>query len=871
MLSSRTPARLPIALGLALGLTGLAGIAFPSPSAAAGSAEPPGPSIHYQEALAHQSDRLTFTPGAVVSVPYRPRAGDTTPVDGQAPVALPAGNSAPTINPLPGSVTPAGTLNVLRRESYGFLPYWELGSTLNYDALSTIAYFGVGLNVNLSNPGDPTIGTLSQSGNGWAGWTSDTMTSAINTAHAHGTRVALTIQSFAWDGTGASYQSQILGTDAIRLRTAQSIAAEVARRGVDGVNLDFEPIASGQSSNYVTFVRELRAALDAVHAGYELTFCATGSIGNYDLPGLTAAGAADAVFIMDYDFRGTNPPNTGSIDPLTSPYIRYTLTYVVTSYLATGIPPSKVIMGLPWYGHAWSTGGPDTCAPCQALNAPLADESVYGSAAQPYYSGAADLSATKDATHLGKMYDTGEQTAWTAYYGTFGGGSQPTWRQLYFDDAQAFGVKIDAAISWNLRGVGMWALGYDNNDGNGDLTAMLAQKLQTGVTAASYHVLTPTRLLDSRDGTGGLSGPFTSRAARTFQVTSQSGIVPQGATAVTGNLTVTQQTGNGYLYLGPTPINDPTSSTLNFPVADDRANAVTVALSTTGSLSVTYASSVPGATAHVVFDVSGYYSADASGATFTGLTPTRLLDTRDGTGGLSGAFTSRAARTFTVARSGGPVPANAVAVAGNLTVTQQTGNGYLYLGPAPVNNPTSSTLNFPTGDDRANAVYVALGDGGTLSITYATPVAGGTAHVVFDVTGYFSPDPAGAMFIPLMPGRILDTRDGTGGLSGLFASRVAQTFSATRAGTGVPANATAVTGNLTVTQQSGLGYLFIGPAAMNNPTSSNLNFPRYDDRANAVTVALGSGGTLAITYATPVAGAGAHVIFDVTGYFVHPA
>ncbi len=54
---------------------------------------------------------------------------------------------------------------------------------------------------------------------------------------------------------------------------------------------------------------------------------------------------------------------------------------------------------------------------------------------------------------------------------------------------------------------------------------------------------------------------------------------------------------------------------------------------------------------------------------------------------------------------------NATAVTGNLTVTQQTSQGYLYLGPTSSNNPTISTLNFPNGDDRANSVTVALGPG----------------------------------------------------------------------------------------------------------------------------------------------------------------
>jgi hypothetical protein len=383
---------------------------------------------------------------------------------------------------------------------------------------------------------------------------------------------------------------------------------------------------------------------------------------------------------------------------------------------------------------------------------------------------------------------------------------------------------------------------------------------------STYHALTPTRILDSRDGTGGLSGPFNSHVARTFTVTGGTSGVPSGAIAVTGNLTVTGQTNLGYLSIGPVAQNDPTSSTLNFPVADDRANAVTVALSGTGTLSITYAAPTLGPTAQVIFDVTGYFTPDMTGATYHALTPTRILDSRDGTGGLSGAFSSHVARTFTVTGLGG-VPAGATAVTGNVTVTGQSSLGFLSVGPVAQNNPTSSTLNFPLGDDRANAVTVALGAGGTLSITYAAPTLGQTAHVIFDVTGYFTPDASGAVFVPLTPTRVLDSRDGTGGLSGAFSSHVARTFTVTGSGS-VPSGAIAVTGNLTVTQQTNLGFLFIGPVAQNNPTSSTLNFPLNDDRANAVTVALSGGGTLSVTYAAPTLPATAHVIFDVTGYFV---
>jgi hypothetical protein len=391
----------------------------------------------------------------------------------------------------------------------------------------------------------------------------------------------------------------------------------------------------------------------------------------------------------------------------------------------------------------------------------------------------------------------------------------------------------------------------------------------TPVLPATYHALTPARILDTRDGTGGLSGPFASHMARPFQVTGAGG-VPGNATSVTGNLTVTQPTSIGFLYIGPLAMNYPTSSTLNFPKNDDRANAVTVTLGVGGVLWVTFAAPTTGPSAHVIFDVTGYFTPDTSGATYVPLVPARILDTRDGTGGLAGPFVSHQARAFQVTGAGG-VPGSATAVTGNLTVTGQGYLGFLFIGPVAMDYPTSSTLNFPMNDDRANAVTVQLGTGGKLAVTYAAPVGVGavTAHVIFDVTGYFVPTMAGSVYVPLTPARILDTRDGTGGLPGPFSSHVARAFQVTGAG-GVPGNATAVTGNLTITGQGYLGFLFIGPIAMNNPTSSTLNFPKGDDRANAVTVQLGGGGTLAVTYAAPAAAGGvsAHVIFDVTGYFM---
>ena len=51
-------------------------------------------------------------------------------------------------------------------------------------------------------------------------------------------------------------------------------------------------------------------------------------------------------------------------------------------------------------------------------------------------------------------------------------------------------------------------------------------------------------------------------------------------------------------------------------------------------------------------------------------------------------------------------------------------------------SPTTSTLNAPKGDTRANGVTIRLSSAGKLAAVW-TGAPGSTTHLVFDVTGYF--------------------------------------------------------------------------------------------------------------------------------------
>jgi len=331
---------------------------------------------------------------------------------------------------------------------------------------------------------------------------------------------------------------------------------------------------------------------------------------------------------------------------------------------------------------------------------------------------------------------------------------------------------------------------------------------------------------------------------------------------------VVNSTSSWAIYLGPTPIAHPTTSTINFTAGQITGNGLTVALSGTGTLSATYVSN-SGNTTDLVFDVTGYFTPDSTGATYHPLTPVRLLDSRSGNG-LSGHISANTPATFFVTsanRPGSPVPAGATAVTGNVTVVNETFAWAIYLGPDPIAAPGTSTINFVKGDIKGNNLTVALGAGGSLSATYVSN-PGNTTDLVFDVTGYYTPDATGSRYVPLTPARLLDTRAGNG-LSGHISANTPATFfvsAANRPGSPVPAGASAVTGNVTVVNETFPWAVFLGPVPNSAPGTSTINFVKGDIKGNGLAVALGSGGALSATYVS-VAGNTTDLVFDVTGYF----
>ncbi len=261
-----------------------------------------------------------------------------------------------------------------------------------------------------------------------------------------------------------------------------------------------------------------------------------------------------------------------------------------------------------------------------------------------------------------------------------------------------------------------------------------------GSSGDGYVQFGPHRILDTRPGPGnyGLTGKFVAGTPRKIQVAGIAGLPSSGVVAVTGNVTAISPSAKGYVYLSPASTSSPSSSTVNFPAGDIRANNVVVPVADDGTLAAVYISPTGGATVDLVLDITGYFVA-SGGAVYHTLAPARIVDSRQARG-VDGGFTANSAKTLTVWGTWG-VPANAVALAANLTVTGQTAGGFAAMGPAISASTQFSNLNFPVADNRANGATVPLSTSGQLSLIYVAR-SGATTHLIVDIAGYYA-NPAG--------------------------------------------------------------------------------------------------------------------------------
>ena len=149
-------------------------------------------------------------------------------------------------------------------------------------------------------------------------------------------------------------------TSCVDLFIKGNLAAGVHRPGLfDGIDMDWEFPHSENAADFVALLKEFRRQLDAVRPGLLLNIAAgpsprmAGLVEGGDLT--EVSGLVDEVGLMTYDYSGPWSESTGFLAPLSAlPDHRYgNVQGSVQAYLAAGVPASKLVVGVPFYGYGW--------------------------------------------------------------------------------------------------------------------------------------------------------------------------------------------------------------------------------------------------------------------------------------------------------------------------------------------------------------------------------------------------------------------------------------------------------------------------------------------------------------------------------------
>ena len=156
---------------------------------------------------------------------------------------------------------------------------------------------------------------------------------------------------------GGTNNTTFLTNPTARQTLIDSLIALLNYRNADGVNIDFEGIPGSQRNNLTSFMQDLSTQLKAAIPGATVTMAIFSVDWNnvFDIANLDPY--VDQFIIMGYGYYYSGSSNAGPTAPLYSGALwwSYNLNRTVLYYLDEGVTPSKLLLGLPYYGMEWNT------------------------------------------------------------------------------------------------------------------------------------------------------------------------------------------------------------------------------------------------------------------------------------------------------------------------------------------------------------------------------------------------------------------------------------------------------------------------------------------------------------------------------------
>ena len=331
--------------------------------------------------------------------------------------------------------------NNLKKTVFGFLPWWEYlaGSHQNirYNLLSHIAisFFDSDGDGNIKDP---------------PGWPWNDLKDSVKANHV---KLIMTVSNFNTDQI-----DKLLTDQSSQQKLFNNILEKIIVNSFDGVNIDFENLLGGdEGSLIIGFMKSLNNFIKSKYPQAEVSFDSPIiNSGVWDFKGL--AESCDYLFLMGYDFYGSWSDSTGPSSPLKGIYFSITQS-LDNDY--KNVLPEKLILGVPYYGNYWKTSSKDSYAKVIPYDSTKPNNNWVKPALR--YKEIISQYASNE-----KMWDDLSQTPWLRW------GQDTLWNQIWYDDENSLTLKYDLAILKNLKGIGIWALGYD--DGRSELWNLIEKK-----------------------------------------------------------------------------------------------------------------------------------------------------------------------------------------------------------------------------------------------------------------------------------------------------------------------------------------------------------------------------------------------------------
>lgn len=325
-------------------------------------------------------------------------------------------------------------------EVFGFAPFWNLTKLKNIDfsVLGTLAYFSLPVDEN---------GEISHDSYEWGVFAGNKMTDLFKLAKKNNVRTAVTLTQME-----APTLKAFLDNEEAWKSLAASTVLILKERGLDGVNIDFEYMGSddhyrAQFSNFIhTYSTIVKSKKPDTYVTVSVLASSARFNKIYDVGSI--ARDTDGVLMMAYDFYYPGSENAGPSAPLygynngKGPFW-YDVSTAVADFLKVA-PASKIILGIPYYGWNYPAATPKPLA----LN-------NFGAVATTNEK--AQSENLIKVTPLGG-WDDQAKVSWRGYWDTDG------WHVVYLEDRKSLSYKYNFVKEKGLAGVGLWALGYDNND-----------------------------------------------------------------------------------------------------------------------------------------------------------------------------------------------------------------------------------------------------------------------------------------------------------------------------------------------------------------------------------------------------------------------